>query len=133
MASLQRILHVDDDADIQEVTRMTLEAIGGFTVATCASGQLALETVPDFMPDLILLDVMMPLMDGPTTLAKLRAEALTAHVPVIFMTAKVQSHETRQYLDMGAIGVITKPFDPMALCGQIRAIWNWATGSPGWR
>ena len=123
MPALKKILHVDDDGDIQEVARLTLEAIGGFTVETCSSGQDALDRAPGFAPDLILLDVMMPQMDGPTTYARLRAQPAMAKVPVIFMTAKVQSHETQQYLDLGAVGVITKPFDPMALSDQIRSIW----------
>jgi two-component system OmpR family response regulator len=123
MPALEKILHVDDDGDIQEVARLTLEAIGGFTVETCSSGQEALDRAPGFAPDLILLDVMMPRMDGPTTYSKLRAQPAMAKVPVIFMTAKVQSHETQQYLDLGAVGVITKPFDPMALSDQIRSIW----------
>jgi len=128
MPTLKRILHIDDDDDIQEVARLTLEAIGGFTVETCSSGQEALDRAAGFAPDLILLDVMMPQMDGPTTYAKLRTQPAIAKVPVIFMTAKVQSHETQQYLDLGAVGVITKPFDPMALSDQIRAIW--ATTQP---
>jgi len=123
MPALRRILHVDDDGDIQEVARLTLEAIGGFIVETCSSGQEALDKAAGFAPDLILLDVMMPRMDGPTTYSKLRAQLAMAKIPVIFMTAKVQSHETGQYLDLGAVGVITKPFDPMALSDQIRSIW----------
>ncbi len=85
--NLQRILLIEDDADIQAVGRLALEAVGGFTVRVCASGQDALETASAFAPDLILLDVMMPGMDGPTTFAALRAQPATAHIPIVFMTA----------------------------------------------
>ncbi len=121
--NLQRILLIEDDADIQAVGRLALEAVGGFTVRVCASGQDALETASAFAPDLILLDVMMPGMDGPTTFAALRAQPATAHIPIVFMTAKVQPHELAQYKGMGALDVIAKPFDPMALPETIRSIW----------
>lgn len=124
MTSLQRILYVEDEPDIQEVAQMTLEAIGDFTVEACSSGQEALDKAPGFSPDLILLDVMMPGMDGPTTLQELRKLPATATTPAIFMTAKVQSHEVDQYLELGAAGVIDKPFDPTTLCDEIRNIWK---------
>ncbi|MBF0472033.1 MAG: response regulator [Gammaproteobacteria bacterium] len=124
MAELQRILHVDDEPDIQEVASMTLEAIGGFTVVTCNSGSEALERVAEVNPDIILLDVMMPGMDGPTTLKELRKREDVAAIPVIFMTAKVQSHEIDGYIELGAAGVITKPFDPMELSDKVREIWH---------
>jgi len=123
MTSLQRILHVDDEPDIQEVAKMTLELVGGFIVESCGSGQEALDKAPGFAPDLILLDVMMPGMDGPTTFAELRKLPELANTPVIFMTAKVQAHEIGQYLELGALGVITKPFDPMTLGDQIKDLW----------
>jgi CheY-like chemotaxis protein len=123
MASLQRILHVDDEPDIQEIARMTLELVGGFTVHTCASGYDALEKAPEFKPDLILLDVMMPGMDGPTTYNEFLKNPVTAEIPVIFMTAKVQPQEIEQYLQMGAVGVIVKPFDPALLSEEISVIW----------
>ena len=97
---------------------------GGSTVHQCSSGQEALEAVGDFMPDLILLDVMMPGMDGPTTLKSLRGHDEFAAIPVLFMTAKVQSDEVEEYLALGAVGVIHKPFDPMALSDEIRALWQ---------
>ena len=124
MAELKRILHVDDEADIREVAKMTLEAIGGFTVETCGSGHEALQMASNFAPDLILLDVMMPGMDGPMTLQELHKAADTVRIPVVFMTAKAQSHEVAQFLDIGAVGIITKPFDPMTLSQQISDIWN---------
>lgn len=124
MTTLQRILHVDDEADIREIVKLTLEALGGFTVETCQSGQHAIDMVPAFKPDLILLDVMMPGMDGPATLKELRQLPETNQTPTIFMTAKVQAHETVKYLEMGGKGVIAKPFDPLTICDQIKDIWG---------
>jgi CheY-like chemotaxis protein len=122
--SLQRILFVEDDLDIQAVARLALEAVGGFTVAVCDSGHDAVEAAPTFQPDLILLDVMMPGMDGPTTFSALRAIPQTTQTPVIFMTAKIQSHEVERYKTLGAAGVIAKPFDPMRISAQITTIWT---------
>ena len=127
-ATLTRILYVEDEPDIQAVAQLALEAVGGFTVAICSAGQEALEKAPGFNPDLILLDVMMPGMDGPTTLGKLREIKALANTPVIFMTAKVQAHEVAQYKALGALDVIAKPFDPMRLSDDIRAIWGRAHG-----
>lgn len=127
MATLNKILHVEDEPDIQEVARMALEAIGGFTVETCSSGQEAIDKAPVFSPDLILLDVMMPGMDGPKTLQELRKIPEFVDTPVIFMTAKVQGGEIDEFKRLGAIDVIAKPFDPVALSDQIREIWNNAT------
>lgn len=121
---LQRILLVEDDPDIQAVGQLALEAVGGFTVQLCSSGNAALEQAPTFAPDLILLDVMMPGMDGMTTFTALRQNPLTATVPVIFMTAKVQVHEVAHYKELGALGVISKPFDPMTLSNLILEIWQ---------
>ncbi|MEN9203552.1 MAG: response regulator [Thermostichus sp. DG_1_6_bins_120] len=122
-ASLQRILLVEDDPDIQAVTRLALEAVGGFTVGICSCGKQALEEAVGFSPDLILLDVMMPVMDGPTTLKALRELSPLRDTPVIFMTAKVQTHEVENYKQLGAVDVICKPFDPMNLSSTIRTIW----------
>jgi CheY-like chemotaxis protein len=124
MTGLNRILYVEDEPDIREVAKLALEAVGGFEVMLCESGQEALERVSDFAPELILLDVMMPGMDGPTTLRSLRQLPAAADIPIIFMTAKVQPQEIKTYLDMGALDVIPKPFDPMTLSDQIRAIWQ---------
>jgi CheY-like chemotaxis protein len=120
----ERILLVEDDADIQVVGKLALEAVGGFNVQVCSSGQQALACVKQFAPDLILLDVMMPEMDGPTTMAALRADTATADIPIIFMTAKVQPAEVRAYRQLGALDVIAKPFDPMALAQTIRTMWS---------
>ena len=115
---------VEDDPDIQIVARMALEIVGGFTVEICSGGQQALDTVEGFDPDLVLLDVMMPDMDGPTVLHHLRARPLTAPIPIVFMTAKAQAHEIDSYLDIGAMDVISKPFDPMTLSARLSAIWQ---------
>ncbi|GAB59554.1 response regulator [Rheinheimera nanhaiensis] len=124
MTALQRIMHVEDDPSIQQVAKIALEAVGGFTVHTCSSGQQALDDYPAFAPQLILLDVMMPGMDGPTTLQQLRQQFDLSKVPAVFMTAKVQSSEVESYKALGAADVVVKPFDPMALSGQIRQIWQ---------
>lgn len=122
--SLSRIVYVEDDDDIREIAQLALEMVGGFEVLLCASGEQALEQAPAFAPDMILLDVMMPGMDGPTTLAALRQHAQLAHIPVAFMTAKIQPQEISAYKAMGALDVIAKPFDPMQLSEQITAIWH---------
>ena len=122
---LNRILYVEDDPDIQAVASIALEVVGGFTLKACSSGAEALAAaVSGFDAELLLLDVMMPEMDGPTTLAKLRELAPTAHTPVVFMTAKVQASEVSFYKSLGALGVIAKPFDPMQLAQQVRALWD---------
>jgi two-component system OmpR family response regulator len=120
---LTRILYVEDEPDIRMVAQMALQAVGGFTVIACASGQEALDAAPGAAADLLLLDVMMPGMDGPTTLKGLRQLPATADTPVIFMTAKVQAAEVAVYKGLGALEVIPKPFDPMELSTQIQRIW----------
>lgn len=122
MANLQRILYVEDEPDIQTIAQIALESIGGFTVETCSSGLEAIDKATDFAPDLILLDVMMPNMDGPATFQELRKLPNTAKTPAIFMTARVQPDEVDRYIESGAVGVIAKPFDPVTLSDQIRAI-----------
>ncbi|MDP2035498.1 MAG: response regulator [Polaromonas sp.] len=121
---LARILYVEDEPDIRMVAQMALEAVGGFTVIACASGSEALAAAPTASADLLLLDVMMPGMDGPSTLKALRDLPATAQTPVIFMTAKVQAAEVAQYMALGALDVIHKPFDPMELAAQIGRIWE---------
>lgn len=125
---LSRILYVEDEPDIRMVAQMALEAVGGFTVIACASGQEALSAAPTAAADLLLLDVMMPGMDGPSTLKALRAMPGTANTPVIFMTAKVQAAEVAVYRKLGALEVIPKPFDPMELSAQLQAIWAAQSG-----
>lgn len=124
MPELKRILHVEDDPSIQAVARVALEVVGGFRVLSCLSGQEALDQVQGFAPDFILLDVMMPGMDGPTTLGELRKLVPFASTPAIFMTAKVQPSEVAGYKAIGAVDVIPKPFDPMTLSTQVQAIWE---------
>jgi CheY-like chemotaxis protein len=121
---LNRILYVEDDADIRTIAAMALEAVGGFSVVSCSSGMEALAAAPEARCDLILLDVMMPGMDGLATLDALRRLPGTAATPVIFMTAKVQASEVQTYMSIGATGVISKPFDPMTLSDQVREIWK---------
>jgi CheY-like chemotaxis protein len=120
---LQRILHVDDEPDIREVAKLSLEDVGGFTVEVCSSGAEAIERAAAVPPDLILLDVMMPGMDGPATLKALRDNAQTVAIPVVFMTAKVQAREIETLKGLGAVGVIAKPFDPLQLAEQVRVLW----------
>lgn len=121
MSDVLRVLYVEDDEDIRLVAEMALED-EGFELEICESGQQALDKAVDIIPDLLLLDVMMPGMDGPTTLQKLRELPHLANTPAIFMTAKVQPAEVAQYTALGALGVIAKPFDPMSLAEQIRDI-----------
>ena len=115
-----QVLYVDDEDDIREVALMSLELDPGFDVMACASGQEALDVAASLVPDLILLDVMMPRMDGPETLARLRADPRTAGIPVIFVTARTQGPEQARLLALGAIAVIAKPFDPMTLAFKVR-------------
>jgi len=121
-ALLNKVLYVEDDPDIRAIAELALQDVGGFNAALCSSGQQALRVAPEFGPDLILLDVMMPEMDGPETMRRLRVLDATRSTPVIFMTARIQSSEIEEYLALGAIGVIPKPFDPMTLADDIRRI-----------
>ena len=121
--SLKRILLVEDDPDVQTIASMALIDIGEFDLTVCSSGREALEKVGELKPQMILLDVMMPEMDGPTTLAEIRRLPLAPQPPVIFMTAKVQPQERQRYLGLGAIEVIAKPFDPVTLADQLHAAW----------
>lgn len=120
---LRRILLVEDDPDVQVVVTMALESIGGFSVLACSSGAEALERFGEFAPDLVLIDVMMPGLDGPATLEHLRRLPAAAETPVVFMTARVQAHEVARYRELGAADVIAKPFDPMTLSDTVQSIW----------
>lgn len=117
-----RVMYVDDDRDIRTIVKISLEGLDDILLLTAASGYEALEKVVEFRPHLILLDVMMPGMDGPTTFSHLRQIPALATVPVAYVTAKVQPAEIRQLLDSGAAAVISKPFNPVRLAEQIRAI-----------
>ncbi|MBD2001926.1 MULTISPECIES: response regulator [Cyanophyceae] len=121
---LNRILFVEDDPDIQTVASLGLQAVGGFTVQICSSGSEAIQAAPTFAPDLILLDVMMPGMDGISTLKALRELRETLTTPVIFLTAKVQTHEVASYKQLGVLDVIAKPFDPMTLSATLNRLWS---------
>ncbi|MES2823202.1 MAG: response regulator [Pseudomonadota bacterium] len=121
--TLNRILYIEDDLDIQAITIMVLQTINGFTLEACSSGNEALRKAVMFKPDLILLDVMMPGINGPETFVELRRLPSLVSTPVVFMTAKVQPQEVEGYLRLGAAGVIAKPFDPMLLADQLRDIW----------
>ena len=113
-------LTVDDEPDIREIVDLALALDPIFVVRHCPSGRDAVKAAVEWRPDVILLDVMMPIMDGPTTLAQLRADRRTAMIPVIFMTARAQMHERQRFKSLGAVGVIAKPFDPMQLPALVR-------------
>ena len=121
---LSKILYVEDEPDIQAIVKLTLEQIGGFNLEICSSGQEAIDKGEAFGPDLILLDVMMPGLDGPSTLQELRCFDNLKAVPAVFMTAKVQPQEITQYKEIGAVDVIVKPFDPTTLSNKIVTIWE---------
>lgn len=125
---LKRILVSEDEPDIQLIMQIALEDIGGYTVQSCSTGLCVLEFMESFNPDLVLLDVMMPEMDGPSTLAQLRKEEKFNHIPIVFVTAKNQELEVKKYIQMGAVAVINKPFDPMTLAKKIQEIWEHADG-----
>jgi len=128
--SLTQILLVEDEPDIQLVARLALENVGGFKVRVCSSGLEALAVAPELQPDLILLDVLMPDLDGPATLVELRKIPTLRSTPVIFLTAKVQAHEVQHYRAIGAVDVIAKPFDPMSLAENVRKIWHRTWSNP---
>ncbi len=123
-AVLKKILYVEDEPDIQAVAKIALEAVGGFELKVCSGGEEAIAAAAGFAPDLLLLDVMMPGMDGPTTLAELRKLPGLENTPIIFMTAKVQPQEIAHFKSLGAVEVIAKPFDPMGLADQVREAWS---------
>lgn len=117
--AISSVLVVDDEPDIRMISELALQSIGGWETVVAGGGQEALEAAAMHQPDVILLDVMMPGMDGPTTLLKLRENEATANIPVIFLTARTQRRDVDRYLGLGAIAVIGKPFDPMTLAEEI--------------
>jgi DNA-binding response OmpR family regulator len=121
---LAKILHVEDDESIRVIVEMALVDISGFTLLSCESGSDAIVQVDDFQPDLIVLDAMMPGMDGLQTLVEIRKKPLCKFTPVVFMTARIQQAEKQQYLDAGAITVIEKPFDATSLGDQLQVIYR---------
>jgi CheY-like chemotaxis protein len=122
--ALQSVLYVDDEPDIREIVQLTLSLTKGLVVHIGESGEQALELLRELRPDLVLLDVMMPGLDGPGTLKRMREDPAIAQIPVIFVTAKAMPREVDLFRKMGATGVIGKPFDPMQLTKQVFALWN---------
>jgi two-component system OmpR family response regulator len=122
--TLKRIMYVDDEPDIRRVAKISLGMVGEFELCLCSSGCEALDKVQAFQPDLILLDVMMPGMDGPATLSALRDTAGAASIPVIFVTAKAQPAEITRYRSLGVLEVLKKPFQPVQLPDQLRDLWR---------
>jgi two-component system OmpR family response regulator len=121
---LKRIMYVDDDPDLQQIVRLGLEIGGSFNVKTCESGEQALEEVDNFKPDLILMDVVMEGLSGTKTLEKLRKNSSAINIPVVFLTSKLSSAQLSHYKELGALGVIKKPLNPMKLTGQVNEVWQ---------
>jgi two-component system, OmpR family, response regulator len=121
---LDRILYAEDEPDIQEVAVLALETVGEFNLKICNTGKEAVAAATEYKPDLLLFDVMMPDMDGPTAFQEIRLLPGMENIPVIFMTAKVQPEEIAHYKEIGALDVIPKPFDPMSLADAVRDCWN---------
>lgn len=121
----KRILIVDDEDDIREVAQVSLELVGHYDVLTASTGRAGILSARAQRPDAILLDVMMPDMDGPTTLAALQADPLTRDIPVVFLTAKTQAAERTRLAELGAVGILDKPFDPLKLAGDVAATLCW--------
>jgi CheY-like chemotaxis protein len=122
----RRVLIVDDEDAIREIARLAMEAVGGHEVTTASSGLEALDRATADPPDAVLLDVMMPGLDGPATVTRLRADPRTRDVDIILLTAKVQASEVARFRRLpGVVGVIAKPFDPMTLPAQVAEILGW--------
>ncbi len=121
---LIHILYVEDDADIRKITEITLTMLGKYQVTSCKSGEQALEKAKTIQAQMVILDVMMPGMDGPEVFRQLRTMKNYRTVPIAFITAKVQPNEVDSYMQMGAIGVIPKPYEPADLPQHLLALWN---------
>lgn len=121
----KKILIVDDEPNIREVTHMSLEMVGGFEVVEAASGSEGIEVAAQERPDAILLDVMMPDMDGPTTFEHLQQNEATKSIPVILLTAKIQAMDRERFEQLGVAGLIAKPFDPMNLADEVGRVLGW--------
>ena len=119
---IKKVLLVDDEPDIRLIADMGLSTVGGLTTFQASSGSEALAMAAEHKPDIILLDVMMPVMDGPETFEGLRADERTKSIPVVFVTAKVQPSEVERFMSLGAAAVVAKPFDPMTLADDLRKI-----------
>jgi len=120
-----RVLIIDDEEDIRAVAAMSLETVAGWEVLMAGSGAAGIARAEEQLPDAILLDVMMPVMDGPSTFRQLRANPKTAHIPVILLTAKVQAADQKRFSDLGVSAVMFKPFDPLTLAGDIARALGW--------
>jgi CheY-like chemotaxis protein len=123
--SARRVLVIDDEEDIRAVSRMSLERVGGWEVLEADSGPRGVELAGAERPDAILLDAMMPDMDGPATIQQLKGEEATREIPVLFLTAKLQPSERERYVELGAAGVLAKPFDPMTLPDDVAGLLGW--------
>jgi CheY-like chemotaxis protein len=123
-AQLRTVLYVDDEPDIRQIVQMSLGLAPQLTIHTAESGEDALRLAGELRPDLIMLDVMMPGLDGPGTLQRLRSNPTLAPIPVVFMTAKAMPDEMARFRQLGAAGVIPKPFDPMRLAQQVLTLWQ---------
>ena len=123
--SAKRILVIDDAEDIREVAQVSLEVVGGWEVLTASSGREGVAKALAEQPDAILLDVMMPEQDGPTTFLQLQANDATQHIPVILLTAKALVGDRRMFAELGVVSVIAKPFEPMALAAQVAKALGW--------
>ena len=121
-----RILIIDDEDDIREVAGLSLETVAGWEVILASSGAQGIARAIEHQPDAILLDVMMPVMDGPATFRELRKNPSTAHIPVMLLTAKVQSNDQRRFADLGVEAILFKPFDPLTLSTQIADVLGWS-------
>ena len=121
----RRILIIDDEDDIREVAALSLETVAGWEVVVASSGAQGLVRAAECNPDAILLDVMMPGMDGPSTFRELRKNPLTSRIPVLLLTAKVQSTDQRRFADLGVAAILFKPFDPLTLSDQISGALGW--------
>lgn len=124
ITELTRLLYVEDESDIRMIAEIALAQIAGFTVETCANGDEGIESIKCFRPQLILLDVMMPGMDGPQVLKRIQQLPDFSGTPVVFITAKAQIEEIEKLKTLGAVDVITKPFNPMTLGDEIKTIWR---------
>ena len=121
--ALNRICYVEDDEDIQRIVRMSLERIGKMTVAVVSDPTKAIDAIVAFKPDMVMLDWMMPKMDGPTLFRQMKLRPETSSLPVVFIIVKASPHDLEELLRLGAVGAISKPFSPKDLPDQLRAIW----------
>ena len=122
---MRRILIIDDEDDIREVAALSLETVAGWTVCTANSGRDGIQMAILEKPDAILMDVMMPSMDGPTTFRQMQVTPGVSHIPVLLLTAKVQGVDQRRFADLGVSGILFKPFDPLTLADQMASALGW--------